>query len=145
MCSLVSAFTAREESVIHAFFLAPIYLLLVSSADHLFKQLGHSSGPAKLPCENVRSWSIIWVKFAAGEEGGLFFKRTFSVHNHLPAFGGYFIANFMLSFPHMFRLAQSPPELKTIWPIIEHPNNVTYILICIVDTQCWQVKTCEFM
>ena len=38
-------------------------------------------------------------------------------------------ANFMPSFPDTFRLAPSPPELKTIWPIIEHPNNVTYILI----------------
>ena len=55
------------------------------------------------------------------------------------------IANFMPSFPDTFRLAPSPPELKTIWPIIEHPNNVTYILICIVDTQYWQVKTCQFM
>ena len=41
------------------------------------------------------------------------------------------IANFIPSFPDMFRLAPGPPELKTIWPIIEHPNNVTYILIWI--------------
>ena len=34
--------------------------------------------------------SYVWAKYAAGEESGLFFKRTFSVLNHLPAFGGYF-------------------------------------------------------
>ena len=47
MCSLVSALAAREESVIHVIFFSA-YLLLVASADNLFKQLGHSSGPAKL-------------------------------------------------------------------------------------------------
>ena len=50
MCSLVSALAAREESVIviHAIFFSAYLLLLVVSADNLFKQLGHSSGPAKL-------------------------------------------------------------------------------------------------
>ena len=41
--------------------------------------------------------------------------------------------------------ARSDKLLKTIWPIIKHPNDVTYILISIVDTQCWQVKRGEFM
>ena len=90
MCSLVSALAPREESVIHVIFYSA-YLLLVASADNLFKQLGHSSGPAKLSCENVRLWNLIWAKFAAGEESGLFFKRTFSVLYHLPPFGGYFL------------------------------------------------------
>ena len=58
MCSLVSALAAREESVIHVIFFSA-YLLLVTSADNLFKQLGHSSDPAKLSCENVCLWSLI--------------------------------------------------------------------------------------
>ena len=88
LCSLVSAFAAREESVIFPFFSA--YLLLVSSADNLSIQLIHRSGQAKLSCENVRLWSLIWAK-AAGEESVLFFKRMVSVHNHLPAFGGQWV------------------------------------------------------
>ena len=55
MCRLVSAFTAREKNVLF-FFSAPIcvlnHLLLVSSADNLFKQLGPRADPAKLSCEN---------------------------------------------------------------------------------------------
>ena len=54
MCRLVSAFAAREKCSIS--FSAPIcvlnHLLLVSSADNLFKQLGPRSDPAKLSCEN---------------------------------------------------------------------------------------------
>ena len=38
MCSLVSALAARELSVIFFF---SAYLLLKSSADNLFKQIGH--------------------------------------------------------------------------------------------------------
>ena len=53
MCSLVSALAAREESVMHVICFSA-YLLLVTYADNLFKQLGHNSGPAKLSCENVR-------------------------------------------------------------------------------------------
>ena len=52
MCRLVPAFAAREKM----FFSAPIYvlnhLLLVSSADNLFKQLRPRSDSAKLSCEN---------------------------------------------------------------------------------------------
>ena len=54
MCRLVSAFAAREKCSVS--FSAPIcvlnHLLLVSSADNLFKQLGPRADPAKLPCEN---------------------------------------------------------------------------------------------
>ena len=54
MCRLVSAFAAREK--MFCFFSAPIcvlnHLLLVSSADNLFKQLGPRADPAKLTCEN---------------------------------------------------------------------------------------------
>ena len=50
MCGLVSALAARDESVIFFF---SAYLLIVSSADNLFKQLGHRSDLAKLTSENV--------------------------------------------------------------------------------------------
>ena len=40
---------------------------------------------------------------------------------------GLSIANFIPSFPDTFRFAPIRPESKIIWPIIEHPNNVTYI------------------
>ena len=88
MCRLVSAFAAREK--MFCFFFSPIcilnHLLLVSSADNLFKQLGPRSDPAKLSCENgahvksrmsLRCWRIF-----------LFFKCAFLFFNFL----SYFIA-----------------------------------------------------
>ena len=74
MCSLVSAFAAREESVIFFF---SAHLLQVSSTDNLSTQLGHRSGPAKLSCENACLWSLIWAGFAAGEESVLFLSARF--------------------------------------------------------------------
>ena len=56
MCSLVSAFATLEKSVIFFF---SAYLLLASSTDNLFIQLGQRLGPAKLSCENVRLLSLI--------------------------------------------------------------------------------------
>ena len=69
MYRLVSAFAARKKKC-SVPFIAPIcvlnHLLLVSSADKLFKQLGPRSDPAKLSCENgahvksrmsLRCWS----------------------------------------------------------------------------------------
>ena len=54
MCRLVSAFAAQEKCSVS--FSAPIcvlnHLLLVSSADNLFKQLGPRSDPAQLSWEN---------------------------------------------------------------------------------------------
>ena len=51
MYRLVSAFAAREK--MFCFFLCVLnHLLLVSSADNLFKQLGPRADPAKLSCEN---------------------------------------------------------------------------------------------
>ena len=90
MCRLVSAFAAQEKTF--CFVSAPIcvlnHLLLVSSADNLFKQLGPRSDPAKLSCENgahvksrmsLRCWR---GKFF------IFFKCTFLFFNFL----SYFIA-----------------------------------------------------
>ena len=55
MCRLVSAFAAGEKKC-SVSFSAPIcvlnHLLLVSSADNLFKQLGPTSDQEKLSCEN---------------------------------------------------------------------------------------------
>ena len=89
MCRLVSAFAAREKCSVS--FSAPIcvlnHLLLVSSADNLFKQLGPRSDPAKLSCENGAH-----VKFRMSlrcwREKCFFFKCTFLFFNFL----SYFIA-----------------------------------------------------
>ena len=83
MCSLVSALAAREESVIHVFFHA--YLLLVTSADNLFKQLQARHNFLARMCVYEVSYEPNSLR--------LFFKRTFSVLNHLPAFGGYFYSS----------------------------------------------------
>ena len=90
MYRLVSAFAAREKCSVS--FSAPIcvlnHLLLVSSADNLFKQLGPRSDPAKLSCENgahvksrmsLRCWRGKCVFF-------LFFKCTFLFFNFLSYF-----------------------------------------------------------
>ena len=79
MCRLVSASLLEKKCIVS--FSAPIcvlnHLLLVSSADNLFKQLGPRADPAKLSCENgahvksrmsLRCWR---GKFF------LFFKCTF--------------------------------------------------------------------
>ena len=77
MCRLVSAVTAREKNVLFLFQRPLNHLLLVSSADNLFKQLGPRADPAKLSCESgahvksrmsLRCWR---GKFF------LFFKCTF--------------------------------------------------------------------
>ena len=95
MCRLVSAFAVQEKCSVS--FSAPIcvlnHLLLVSSADSLFKPLGPRSNPAKHSCENgahsksrmsLRCWRGILF---------LFFKRTFQIlFFNFHVFLSYFIA-----------------------------------------------------
>ena len=90
MCRLVSAFAAQEK--MFCFFSAPIcvlnHLLLVSSADSLFKQLGPRSDPAKLSCENgAHSKSRMSLRCWRGKFF-LSFKCTFLFFNCF----SYFIA-----------------------------------------------------
>ena len=93
-------------------FPAPIcvlnHLLLVSSTDSLFKQLGPRSDPAKLSCENG-AHSKSRMSFATGKEifFFLFFKCTFLFFNFL----SYFIA---LSFLAGTRLGYYKPRGGTL-------------------------------
>ena len=76
MCRLVSAFAAREKMV--CFFFSA-HLLLVSSADNLFKQLGPRSDPAKLSCKNgAHVKSRMSLRCWRGKS--FFFFFFFSVH-----------------------------------------------------------------
>ena len=96
MCRLVSAFAAREKMV--CFFFSA-HLILVSSADNLFKQLGPRSDPAKLSCKNgahvksrmsLRCWrgkSFFFVFFSVHisvlQLPQLFYSTEFSCRNTL--------------------------------------------------------------
>ena len=91
MCRLVSAFAAREKCSVS--FSAPIcvlnHLLLVSSADNLFKQLGPRSAPAKLSCRKWRACEVSHEPSLLERKVFiLFFKCTFLFFNFL----SYFIA-----------------------------------------------------
>ena len=99
MCRLILAFAAREKSVMFLFQCR--YLLLVSSAGNLFKQLAPRSGPVKLSCKNGAH-----VKSHMREECFFcfVFKRTFLSFN----FHSYFIAPYEFSCRNALRLKKSP-------------------------------------
>ena len=81
ICRLVSAFAAREKKCsvpFSALICVLNHLLLVSSADSLFKQLGPRSDPVKLSCENgAHSKSRMSLCCWRGKFFFLFFKCTF--------------------------------------------------------------------
>ena len=95
MCRLVSAFAAQKKCSVS--FSAPIcvlnHLLLVSSADNLYKQLGPRSDRTKLSCENDAHVKSRKSRRCWRGKFFLFLKCTFLFFNFL----SYFIALSFLS------------------------------------------------